>query len=59
MLQERIVKTTNGNVTVINDDLIFFFVVVVKEKFYQGKKNVFYSFSSFSSFAQSNFRASF
>ena len=41
MLQERIVKTTNGNVTVINDDLMFFFVVVVKEKFYQGKKMCF------------------
>ena len=47
MLQERNVRTTNGNATVINDDLMFFFVVVVKEKFYQGKKNVFYSFPLF------------
>ena len=40
MLQERIVKTTNGNVTVMNDDLMFFFVVVVKEKFIKAKKCV-------------------
>ena len=35
---------------------VFFFVVVVKEKFYQGKKNVFFSFSSL---AQSIFRTCF
>ena len=47
MLQERIVKTTNGNVTVINDDLMFFFVVAVKEKFYEGKKMCFTLFPLF------------
>ena len=34
---------------------VFFFVAVVKEKFYQGKKHCF----TLSSFAQSNFRATF
>ena len=33
MLQERIVKTTNGKVTVINDDLMFFLLLLLKKSF--------------------------